>query len=286
MTMQLERVLAWEFPVTEQRYDERDTILYSLGLGLGADPTDERELRFVYEDRLRAFPTMGCVLGHPGPWFSDPRTGIDWVAVLHGEQEMVIHRPLLPADTVTSRTRVTDVVDKGPGRGALVYWERTVSRTATGEALCTVSSTLFCRNDGGAGGSLSAPRTARPATPTGPPERVVDLRSEPRAALIYRLSGDRNPLHADPSVAREAGFERPVLHGLCTYGMAAHAILRTYLDYDPDLLTRLRVRFSAPVYPGETIRTELWPSESGVAFRCVSVERGVTVIDDGRAEWR
>lgn len=283
MAINIETLLNWEFPVVEQSYEERDAILYALGLGLGADPTDAEQLRFVYEDGLRVFPTLSLVLGHPGPWFRDSRLGIDWVHVLHGEQELRVHRPLLPSDRVTCHTKVTDVIDKGAGRGALIHWSRTLTRTATGELLSTMSSTLVCRNDGGFGGP-SRPSPPRPTVPDGDPPLRCDLPTSPRAGLIYRLSGDRNPLHVDPSVARAAGFDRPILHGLCTLGVAAHALLRSCLDYQPERLVSLRLRFAAPVYPGETVRTEIWPGQGTLAFRCRSLDRDLVVIDGGTAE--
>lgn len=282
MTIDPDTLLNWRFPVIEQSYDERDAILYALGIGLGADPTDERQLRFLYEEGLVAFPTLALVLGHPGPWYRDPQTGIDWVRVVQGEQELRLHQPLRPRDRIVCRMRVTGVVDKGPGRPALVHWEREVSRRDTGEPLCTLSSTLVCRNDGGFGGAdgPGRPRTAVPDRPAG---TWCDLPTSPRAGLIYRLSGDRNPLHVDPRVARDAGFDRPILHGLCTLGVAAHAILRTFLDYRPERLVGLSGRFSAPMLPGETVRTYLWPEGDTVAFRCVSLDRDLTVIDGGLA---
>jgi acyl dehydratase len=280
MTLQVRQVLDWQFPVVEREVDERSAILYALGIGLGADPTDPRQLRFLYEEGLEVFPTMGLVLGHPGPWYSDPRTGIDWVAVLHGEQELVVHAPLQPRDKITCATRVTGVVDKGPGRGALVYWERVITRTGTGEPLFTLSSTLVCRNDGGCGGPAAQVRPPIPRG-TGEPDAVIDLPVSARAGLIYRLSGDLNPLHVDPAVARQAGFDRPILHGLCTLAIAVDAIVRACLDYRNDRIGEVRARFSAPFLPGETLRTQIWGDGDGLTFRCLSVERDTVVIDAG-----
>lgn len=285
MTLQTQALLDWQFPVVEQEVDERSAILYALGIGLGTDPTDPRQLRFLYEEGLEVFPTMGLVLGHPGPWYRDPRTGIDWVAVLHGEQELIVHGPLAPGDKVTCRTRVTGVVDKGPGRGALVYWERELTRAGTGEAICTLSSTLVCRNDGGFGGPSTSVRPPIPRG-SGEPDVEVDLPVSPRAGLIYRLSGDLNPLHVDPAVARQAGFERPILHGLCTFAVAVHAILRGCLDYRTDQIGHVRARFSAPFLPGETLRTQIWRGADGFTFRCLSAERDRVVIDAGHLRTR
>ena len=152
MPIDREQLLGWPFEEVEQRYDERDTILYALGIGLGAEPTDPRQLRFVYEEGLQALPSMGVILGYPGFWLRDPRSGADWRRLVHGEQSIEILRPLPPSGTVLGMTRVRDVIDKGPDRGALVFTEREVRDKASGELLCRLSSTTFLRGDGGFGG--------------------------------------------------------------------------------------------------------------------------------------
>lgn len=283
MAIDTDKLLAREFPEVEHRYTQRDTMLYALGVGLGTDPMSAEELRFVYERELRALPTMAAVLAGPGFWVREPDTGIDWVRVLHGEQGLVFHRPLPPEGTVRARTRVTGVVDKGAGKGALIYTERQGVDTATGEPLFTVHHTTFARGDGGFGGP-TGPAPAPHALPERAPDEHCDLPTLPQAALIYRLSGDYNPLHADPEVAAAAGYPRPILHGLCTLGVAGHALLRTCCGYDPARLRALQVRFSAPVYPGETLRTELWRDGSVVSFRALVRERDAVVLNNGRAE--
>jgi len=278
------------FPDIVQKYSARDTVLYALGVGYGCDPADERQLGFVYEKALRAAPTMAVVLAYPGFWVKAPDTGVDWVRVLHGEQSIALHRPLPPEGTVVGRMRVKAIVDKGRDRGALIIQERELS-LESGERLATIESLGFARGDGGfserpgngpRGGDPAPP--APPATPDTPPGIVCDLPTVPQAALIYRLSGDDNPLHAEPAVARAAGFARPILHGLATYGVAGHAILRSCCDYDPARLKSLAVRFSAPVYPGETIRTEIWRQGDSVRFRARALERDLVVLSHGRAE--
>ena len=278
------------FAEIEQRYTEKDSMLYALGVGYGCDPTDERQLAFVYEKGLRAAPTMAVVLAYPGFWVKEPDSGIDWVRVLHGEQSIVLHRPIPPAGTAIGRTRIKALIDKGKDKGALLVQERKVY-DASGELLATIDSLSFCRGDGGFSeapgngpkGGDPAPSAPLP-TPEGAPEIVCDLPTAPQAALIYRLSGDFNPLHADPAVAHAANFERPILHGLATYGVAGHAILRSCCDYDPARLKSLSVRFSAPVYPGETLRTEMWRDGAAVRFRARALERDVVVLSHGRAE--
>jgi len=280
---------ARRFPELAASYSARDTMLYALGVGYGSDPTDERQLAFVYEKALRAAPTLAVVLAYPGFWVKEPDTGIDWVRVLHGEQSLELHRPLAPSGKVTGRTRVKALVDKGRDKGALLVHERKLYGEA-GELLATVESTSFCRGDGGfserpgngpRGGDPAPPPP--PATPDAPPDVACDLPTAPQAALVYRLSGDFNPLHAEPAVARAAGFARPILHGLATYGVAGHAILRSCCDYDPARLRSLAVRFSAPVYPGETIRTEIWRKGDALQFRARALERDIVVLSHGRA---
>jgi acyl dehydratase len=282
MPIDRDRLLAWPFKEVEQRYDERDTILYALGIGLGAEPSDPRQLRFVYEQGLQALPSMGVILGYPGFWLQDPRSGADWRRLVHGEQSIEILKPLPPAGTVLGMTRVRDVIDKGPERGALIFTEREVRDKASGELLCRLSSTSFLRGDGGFGGP-AGPVPAPHPIPDRPADESCELATLPQAALIYRLSGDRNPLHADPAAAAKGGFPRPILHGLCTFGIAGHALLRAVCDYRPERLRSLQGRFTAPVFPGETIVTEIWRDGPGVSFRASVKERGKVVLDHGTA---
>jgi acyl dehydratase len=229
-----------------------------------------------------ALPTMAVVLAYPGFWLKRPDTGVDWVKVVHGEQGLTIHNPLPVDGRLVGRSRVTEIVDKGAGKGALLYSERRIT-AADGTPLATLSSTTFCRGDGGFGG------------PTGPspdphqlPERAPDASDDqptlPQSALIYRLSGDLNPLHASPKVAKAAGFPRPILHGLSTFGHVGHSLLKLACGYDPARLKSMQVRFSAPVYPGETIRTEIWREGPLVSFRARVPGRDAVVINNGRAE--
>lgn len=283
MAIDCEKLRNRKFERLEHHYTEKDSMLYALGVGLGNDPLNEDCLKFVYEDGLKALPSMSVILAYPGFWAKEPDTGIDWVKVLHAGQEVIIHKPLPASGAVEATTRITDVIDKGEGKGALIVSERVVRDIASGEDLCTLVSTTMARGDGGAGGS-----TTTSPTPDQIPERdldeVCDLSTLEQAALIYRLSGDFNPLHASPGIARGAGFKAPILHGLCTFGVATHALLKTLCDYDPARLHRIRLRFSAPVYRGETIRTEIWRDGNQIAFRCRSVERDLVVINNGYAE--
>jgi acyl dehydratase len=285
MAIDYQKLKSWPFQEIVQPYTAKDCILYALGLGLGADPLDAQQLRFVYEDNLQMLPTMPVVLGNVGFWIRDAGTGIEWKTVLHGEQGLTIHRPLPASGTVVGMTRIEEIIDKGPGKGALIYSRRDLRDQQSGELLCSLSSTSFCRSEGGFGGP-SGPTRAPHELPARGPDLSCDLPTLPQTALIYRLSGDYNPLHADPAVAAAAGFKQPILHGLCTYGVAGHAILKTLCGYDPSRLRRIDVRFSAPVYPGETIRTEIWREGPGrAAFRSRVVERDIVVLNNGLVEY-
>ncbi len=285
MPINYDKLINWNIPEVEQRLTKRDTILYALGVGLGADPGDANQLRFVYEDKLQALPTMAIILGYPGPWHAHPDTGITRSHVVHGGQGFRILKPLPVEGDVTGKTRVTGVVDKGKDKGALVMTECAVREKASGDVICTLTSTTFCRADGGFGGP-DGPVEAPHQVPDTPPQHVCDLSTLPQAALIYRLSGDTNPLHADPAYAAKAGYKMPILHGRCTFSMAGHAILKTQCSYDPTRFISMEGRFSSPVYPGETIRTEMWRDGNVVSFRSTVPARGVTVLNNGRAEIR
>lgn len=285
MAIDYDKLIRWEIPPVEQRLTKRDTMLYALGVGLGADPCDAGQLRYVYEPDLQALPTMAIILGYPGPWHAHPATGITRSHVVHGEQGFRIVRPLPVEGEVLGTTRVAGVADKGKNKGALIMTECTVRDKASSEVVCTLTSTTFCRADGGFGGPAVPVREPHPVPKTAP-QHVCDLPTLPQAALIYRLSGDYNPLHADPAYAKQAGFARPILHGRCTFSIAGHALLKTLCGYDAARFVAMEGRFSAPVYPGDTIRTEMWREGSVVSFRSSVPARAVTVLDNGRAEIR
>ena len=277
-----DELMARDFADVEQSYTASDCILYALGLGLG-EPANTHHLRAVYEGAggFSALPSFVNVLGMPPFWAKDPSTGITWQKIVHGEHAFTLHAPLPASAMVVGRTRLTGLVDKGAGKGALIYTKREVS-SAEGTLLATVSSTRFARADGGFGGP-QGPLKAVHSLPDGAPDTFYDFATSPRAALIYRLSGDMNPLHADPAIATKVGFERPILHGLCTMGISAWCIPMALRAGDFTALTHQEVRFSAPVYPGETIRTEIWVDGDDVSFRARALERDVIVLTNGRA---
>lgn len=294
MTLDYQRLKSWPFGVIEHTYTEKDTMLYALGIGLGMDPLDERQLRFVYEQQLQVMPTQAVVLGFPGFWAKHPDSTIDWVRLVLGSHSLRIHRTLPPRGTVIAHNAVTRVVDKGAGKGALVVAERRLVEKDSGELLATIEQLSFCRGDGGYSVPSAAYPQGQPSDPPPPDPPVVpdtapaitcDLGTRPESALLYRLSADLNPLHADPKIAGAAGFPRPILHGLATYGVACHALVKSCCDYRPERLTALSARFTSAVYPGETIRTEIWPGRNHASFRVRAVERDVIVLGNGRAEF-
>ena len=283
MAIDYEKLMNLQIPQVRASYDFRDCILYALGIGLGHDQLDERQLRYVYEKDQRVFPTTPVVLGSPGFWMRDLDTGIDWTKIVHGEQTLTIHNPMPVKANLVGQSRVVDLIDKGEGKGAILYSLRELHDADTGVHYASVGNVSFCRGDGGFGGPAKQ-QAKPPAMPDRAPDHVVDLPTRPEQALIYRLSSDMNPLHAEPAFARKAGFDKPILHGLATYGTCAHAVVRSALDYDESRLRRFDARFSAIVFPGETIRTEVWVEGDVVRFQASVPSRNVVVLSFGYAE--
>jgi acyl dehydratase len=285
-----QRLKGRPFPEVRQRIDSHYTRLYALSLGVGSDPLDERALRYVYEGArggLKALPTMAVVLAYPGFWAREPDTGIDWVKLLHAEQRLVLHRALPTEGEVIGRTRVTRIVDKGADKGALMVSERDIT-APDGTLYARVQQVGMLRGNGGfatAGSQRSdEPLPPLPPTPERPPDAIDTQPTRADIALLYRLLADDNPLHADPAVARAAGFERPILHGLASFGLAARAVLRQCADDEPERLASIAARFSSPVYPGETLVTELWREGARhVHFRVRVAERDRIVLSHGLA---
>ena len=277
MTLDPVKLLAFKIPQPRQTVSPRDVAYYALSIGFGHDPLDPRQLDFVDCSRpIKVVPTMALTLAHPGFWLGDPESGVDASGVLHAEQQLELLAPLPVNALVTSQSRITGLVDKGAGSAALLRTETWIEDEA-GKRLARLLRTTYLRGGGGFGGANELPQPIRPP-PNGEPDQVVDIPTRPEQALLYRLNGDLNPLHADPGFARKAGFERPILHGLCTMGIVCHALLRALTDYDESGLTMMRLRFAGAVLPGETVRTEIWSDGS---FRARVVERNVVVVDDG-----
>lgn len=278
--MNLDALTTRRFPAVRHDYSAKDTILYALGVGVGGNPFDQEELPFVYEKSLRIIPSQASVIAYPGPWLTEPGLGINYVKVLHGEQSVMFERPLKPSGCVRGEYEVIGVDDKGPEKGAVVFFEKRIVDDNDGALICRVRSTYFLRGDGGCG-SWGKSWAVPEAVPTRAPDRVIDVPTIPRLALIYRLSGDLNPVHIDPGVAAKAGFAKPILHGLSTFGIACFGIVQQLCGGNPDRMTEIFARFSRPVFPGDSIRLELLEEGDAWRFRARVVERDEIVLDRG-----
>lgn len=273
------RLLDFRLPTVEQTYVPRDVILYSLGIGHGRDPLDEDDLDFVYEKRLRVPGTFALTLG-----FLSIRTldlGIDYRRVVHSAQTLTLHGELPVQATIACEARISEVWDLGAERGAVLRIERRVVDKGTGKLLATTVMDALCRGDGGFGGQPGPRRTLAPMQ--SPPDATIVVPTLPQQALLYRLTGDYNALHAEPAVARGAGFGAPILHGLATLGIAASCLRRHALPGTEAILQELQGRFTGAFYPGETLRVELWRSGESIRLRAVAVERDVEVLGQGLA---
>lgn len=263
---------------TRQRITPATVALYALGVGA-------TELPFVFEEGLRALPTMAVTMAYPGFVWRDPAYEVDWRRLLHASTSLELHAPLPIDQEVVGRTRFGPFYDKGAGKGTIGYQTREI-HLADGTHVATVRNASFLRGDGGSGSTAGAGDPPQPhAVPDRAPDAVHVVPTAANQAMIYRLSGDLNPLHVDPAVAAAAGFPAPILHGLATYGVAGRAVLKELCDDEPGRLRRLDARFSSPVYPGETIRVEIWREAAGrAAFRAVVAERDQLVLNNGYAE--
>jgi acyl dehydratase len=276
----LSKAVGAELPSTEYSWSDDDLILYHLGIGAGNPPTDPGELRYVYEGDLHVLPTYATI-----PQFSMMMSmamidgfEINLAQVLHGEHEIVLHTPIPTSGTVTQTGRVTDVFDKG--KGALAVTEIVSVLVKTGEPVFTNRASIFIRGEGGFGGDPGPVTTREP--PNRVPDQIVESPTLPQQALLYRMaSGDKNPLHVDPGFAAFGGFERPILHGLCTYGMVAKAAVDNALDAAPERVASFAARFSGVVFPGETIVTSIWDEGDHLELTAESKDRGVPVLSCG-----
>ena len=282
MPLNYERIMAYRPADQTVSYGPRDCIIYALGIGLGMDPMDQGQLRFVYEKNLAAFPTLVAVLGRL-TGFDDPAFGIDLRMTVAAGLKVVLHEPLATEGKLVSRPRVREVIDKGPNSAAIIEITREL-RAPDGRLIATVDNSNLARKHGGFGGKTTeiAPPHQMPATPA---HRIVELPTPPNLALLYRLTGDMNPLHVDLQFARAVGFERPILHGAATYGVAAHAVVR-HIDYRAEQLASIEARFVRPVFPGDTLRTEIWQEGGRISFQCGVAGRDGYVLTNGLAVLR
>ncbi len=279
MPISYPQILDLQFPEQTAAYGEPDTILYALAVGMGRNAA---ELDFVYQKRLMPMPTQVTVMAWNDAWTA--QAGIDYARILHGEQAITLHSQLLPADRVTASTRIVDVVDKGAEKGAVLKVETRLRRAEDGRSLATLVSTLFARGDGGFGGKRAFDGEGLPAFPDRAPDMTSDFVTREEQAGLYRLCGDMNPLHIDPDAAVQAGFDRPILHGLCTFGIVAGEVVRHCCGLESARLSSFKARFNAPVYPGEVITTRIWKSGRQVYFTAHVMEREVCVLSNGQAE--
>ena len=287
ITMQdVEAALAQKGEEVPGEFHDRDSLLYAVAIGMGRDPSDRKELAYVCETMGdQVVPTAATVLSRPsrgggGGGFGGIMAKMNFALMLHGEQRLTLHQPIPRAADILISGGVTGVYDKGAGKGALVTNE-TVVKLANGSPLFTLGSTLFFRGDGGFGGaSTGAPEPH--VLPDRAPDAVCEMPGRADQAFVYALCGDRNPLHRDLDFAKRAGFDMPILHGLCSYGIACHAVLKTMLDYDAASVAGFDVRFSSPVYPGETQVVEMWRDGKVISFRVRLKERNVVSINNGK----
>ena len=282
MPIKYEELMALKNLGQKYSYTDREVMLYAYGIGMGADPMDERELLFVNEAAatprpLKVVPTFASVAA----WGAGPgEMNLNRVMVVDGERDVTFHKPLATAAHITADSSVLAVYDKGKDKGAIIR-HQTILRDADGEKLATLVASRFARGDGGFGG----PSEGQPEphlVPSRAPDRTVDISTRPDQALVYRLCGDRNPLHSDPEFATKAGFPEPILHGMCTYGITCRGVLQTYADYDPTAFKQHVARFSAPVFPGETVTMAMWKDGKVISFEAKVKARDATVIRNGK----
>jgi len=264
----------------EISYSDKDSILYSLGVGLGNDPMNMAELKYVYENSQVALPSMATNFQYHSPLLL--KANINFILVVHGEQKLSFSNPLPVSGDFISNAKVIGCYDKGAGKGAVIDVETTINLKKDNTEICKLVSTTFARGDGGFGGPESP--KSEIFRPEGDPDFVHEIKTKPDQALIFRLSGDYNPLHSDPNFAKTAGFEKPILHGMCTYGIACRSLVESVCEGDAKRLKKFDCRFSSPVYPGETIVTEMWKNGSKVYYQSKVKERDKIVIKNGVSE--
>lgn len=262
-------------------YTERDTMLYGVAIGMGQDPFDEPELDYVYERRgtLRAVPSQAITVARHNLIFE---IGMNVEKFLHGEQKLILHRPFPTSGELLAHHRVLSVTDKGVEKGLLIETESKI-RLSDGTPLFDINNLYFARGDGGIGSAGSRHQPVH-SMPQRAPDLVRVTQTEPRQALLYRLTGDRNVIHGDPAIARQMGFKGPILHGSCTLALACREILVTVCEHDNTRMKTLGTRFTNPVYPGERLETDIWIDGDHVSFRTRAPERGVVVLDHGNCE--
>mgnify|MGYP001496055634 FL=1 len=280
MPINYDEIMSMTSENVEISYSDKDSILYSLGVGLGNDPMNMAELKYVYENSQVALPSMATNFQYHSPLLL--KANINFILVVHGEQKLSFTNPLPVSGDFISNAKVIGCYDKGAGKGAIIDVETTINLKKDNTEICKLVSTTFARGDGGFGGPESP--KSEIFRPEGDPDFVHEIKTKPDQALIFRLSGDYNPLHSDPNFAKTAGFEKPILHGMCTYGIACRSLVESVCEGDAKRLKKFDCRFSSPVYPGETIVTEMWKNDSKVYYQSKVKERDKIVIKNGVSE--
>jgi acyl dehydratase len=283
-----DRLAAVKSERTASTWTERQTILYNLGIGFGAAAVEDPALlRFVLEQGTAAFPTMSAVMGASGAGAAimDPQYGVNFQMIMHGEEEVELFAPLPGEGALLSDSAIEGLWDLGEKKGAVLRMVKRLYRADDESLIASCASTIMLRGNGGFGGSGEGAPSARPAPDRAPDGSAATI-TRPEQALIYRLSGDTNPLHSTPSFAQGAGFPGPILHGLCSYGVCARTLVAALAQGDETQLRFIKVRFSSPVYPGETIRVEWWDEGAGsYAFQARVEQRDVIVVKGGEARF-
>lgn len=260
----------------EHRWGPDDVILYHLGIGAGVPATDENELTYTYEQKLKVLPSFGVLpaFGTIAGALMIDGVQVNPMMILHGEQKVTVHAPIPTSGKVTNAGKVTGVYDKGD-KGAVIVAE-IESKDESGQALFTNKFALFARGEGGFGGE-SGPPPGNEA-PDREPDIVVESTTLPQQAILYRLSGDKNPLHIDPMFSKMGGYDVPILHGLCSYGIVCKAVVDNALDGDVSRVGSYEARFGGVVFPGETIVTSMWNEGGSILVAAHCKERGTPVI--------
>jgi acyl dehydratase len=285
MAIEPDKARGAKLPDTECSYDPDQVILYHLGLGAGENATDPKELEYTYEKNLKVLPSFAVIpaFGAMGGIANLPGLQFNLAMLLHGEQEVILHKPLPTSAKLATSSHIPEIYDKG--KAALVILESEAKDAETGESLFTNRFSLFIRGEGGFGGD-AGPKAGNQA-PDRAPDMTILRKTLPQQALIYRLSGDKNPLHADPGFAKMGGFDKPILHGLCSYGITCKAIVDEVLDGDVAAVARYQARFAGVAFPGETYRISSWKDgEKRILVEAACVERDAKIISNAVIELR
>jgi len=284
MAIEPDKARGARLPDGETGYTQDQVILYHLGLGAGVPPTDPGELEYTYEKNLKVLPSFAVIpaFGSMGGITNIPGLQFNLAMLLHGEQEVILHQPLPAEAKLAVSAHIPEIYDKG--KAALVILESEARDAESGQPLFTNRFSLFIRGEGGFGGDAGPKAGNQP--PDRAPDGTITRQLMPQQALIYRLSGDKNPLHADPEFAKMAGFDKPIIHGLCSFGVTCKAIVDEVLGGDVSSVSRYRARFAGVGFPGETYEISYWKEGKQILIGVKSVERDAPIISNAVIETR